>query len=96
MKKLGVAPRPSARRLGADRPRVVVIGSATKEDFALASTGRDEPVTTKLEVLLEAARRANWDAIHGPRHLRAGRFRVETMRDTAQQGVAVDGASRRR
>jgi len=26
------------------------------------------------EVLLEAARRANWDAQHGPPHLRTGRF----------------------
>ncbi|MFI4862002.1 MAG: hypothetical protein ACIAXF_15150 [Phycisphaerales bacterium JB063] len=30
-----------------------------------------------LEVLLEAARRAAWDATHGPPHLRAGRFRPE-------------------
>jgi hypothetical protein len=28
----------------------------------------------ELEVLLEAARRANWDALHGPQHLRSGRF----------------------
>ena len=29
-----------------------------------------------LELALEAARRANWDAVHGPRHLRAGRYLV--------------------
>lgn len=29
----------------------------------------------KLEWLQEAARRANWDAKHGPRHLRTGRFK---------------------
>lgn len=28
----------------------------------------------ELALLLEAARRANWDAKHGPRHLRSGRF----------------------
>jgi hypothetical protein len=32
-------------------------------------------MTLKLAVLLEAARRATWDALHGPRHLRSGRFR---------------------
>jgi len=31
----------------------------------------------ELEYLLEAARRANWDALHGPMHLRSGRFRPE-------------------
>lgn len=30
---------------------------------------------TKVEILLEAARRATWDATKGPRHLRSGRFR---------------------
>lgn len=30
----------------------------------------------KLQALLEAARRANWDGLHGPRHLRTGRFFV--------------------
>ena len=77
----------------------VIIGSATTKDFALASTRKDEQMSSKLEVLLEAARRANWDALHGPRHLRAGRFRSEFPRDTsrgaAQQDVA-DGAARRR
>jgi hypothetical protein len=31
--------------------------------------------STELEILLEAARRANWDALQGPMHLRSGRFR---------------------
>jgi hypothetical protein len=39
----------------------------------LASTDEDEH-RKKLEMLLEAARRANWDALHGPRHLRSGRY----------------------
>ena len=29
------------------------------------------------EILLEAARRANWDAARSPRHLRSGRFHTE-------------------
>lgn len=33
----------------------------------------------KREVLLEAARRANWDAMHGPTHLRTGRFFVSQV-----------------
>ena len=32
-----------------------------------------------IEVLLEAARRANWDAQHGPRHLRSGRFFISDL-----------------
>lgn len=73
------------------------------KDYALASTRRNEPVSPKLEVLLEAARRATWDALHGPPHLRAGRFRAvpskrprEDAGTAAQLGVAADGASRRR
>jgi hypothetical protein len=78
-----------------------IIGSATTRDFALANTLRDELLTPKLEVLLEAARRANWDALHGPRHLRSGRFRPrppehpESAGRADQQGVATHGAARR-
>jgi hypothetical protein len=39
-----------------------------------------------IEILLEAARRANWDALHGPRHLRSGRFRP--VRDPGDAEVA--------
>ena len=71
------------------------------EDFDLASMRSDERVSPKLEVLLEAARRANWDALHGPPHLRAGRFRSSSVvraeaESAAQPGVAAAGASRRR
>ena len=31
-----------------------------------------------LELALEAARRANWDALHGPEYLRAGRYVVSS------------------
>ena len=33
-----------------------------------------------LEILLEAARRANWDALHGPPHLQSGRFNLAPAR----------------
>ena len=32
-----------------------------------------------LELVLEAARRANWDAQHGPAHLRSGRFFISEL-----------------
>jgi hypothetical protein len=35
---------------------------------------RSEADARELEVLLEAARRATWDALHGPAHLRSGRY----------------------
>jgi len=62
---------------------------------------RSEQSASKLEILLEAARRATWDALKGPRHLQAGRFRSQQVlsgsdRETsesagaAQPGVAAD------
>lgn len=47
-----------------------------------------------LELVLEAARRANWDALHGPVYLRSGRYFVggtPTVGDAAQHGVEPDG-----
>jgi hypothetical protein len=35
---------------------------------------RSEAAEQEMEVLLEAARRATWDALHGPTHLRSGRY----------------------
>lgn len=32
-----------------------------------------------VELLQEAARRANWDAQHGPQHLRTGRFFISPI-----------------
>lgn len=32
-----------------------------------------------IELLQEAARRANWDAQHGPQHLRTGRFFISAV-----------------
>jgi hypothetical protein len=75
---------------------------ATTTDFALASTRKNERTSPKRDVLVEAARRAAWDALHGPSHLRAGRFRAQAggpFRDDAggapQQGAAADSAPRR-
>jgi hypothetical protein len=54
----------------------------------------------ELDVLLEAARRATWDAIHGPRHLRSGRFRPvaddsSEFLEATQLHNAAEDASRR-
>jgi hypothetical protein len=38
-------------------------------------------VTEDLELVLEAARRANWDAQHGPAHLRSGRFFISELHE---------------
>lgn len=43
------------------------------------STMSSEHPASKLEILLEAARRATWDALKGPRHLKAGRFRSQPV-----------------
>jgi hypothetical protein len=48
----------------------------------------------QLELVLEAARRANWDALHGPEHLRSGRYFVPgspAPDGTAQQAVEAAG-----
>lgn len=49
----------------------------------------------KRELLLEAARRANWDALQGPRYLRTGRFFVSQVH-AAHDFEAVIGSSERR
>ena len=41
----------------------------------------------ELEILLEAARRANWDALHGPVHLRTGRFQPVDEDEDILEGV---------
>lgn len=41
-----------------------------------SSTCSGEDESSELALLLEAARRANWNAKHGPAHLRTGRFFV--------------------
>ncbi len=45
------------------------------EDSALSTTTKARDAERNLEVALEAARRATWDALHGPKHLRSGRYR---------------------
>jgi hypothetical protein len=49
----------------------------------------------KLELLREAARRANWDAQEGPRHLRSGRFFVSRAQDAhaSSEQTQADGDS---
>lgn len=69
-----------------------------KEDSTLAGTKNDEQLTPKIRLLLEVARRASWDALHGPRHLRAGRFRPISSAHLGadQQGVPADAPPPRR
>lgn len=61
----------------------------------------------ELLALLEAARRANWDALHGPVYLRSGRYRpvrdaspsiagAEATESTAEEATPDDVAARRR
>lgn len=52
-----------------------ITGEPTSTEFTLSQPNETDP-DWKLQALLEAARRANWDAMHGPRHLRSGRFFV--------------------
>jgi hypothetical protein len=59
-----------------------------------------ESLERVVELLQEAARRANWDAQHGPQHLRTGRFFVSavmaahafTENDNAVSGSSEDPA----
>ncbi|MFY9342352.1 MAG: zeta toxin family protein [Planctomycetota bacterium] len=80
------------------KPMVIggIIGSATTEDCDLPTPDQTDLRASELEILLEAARRANWDALHGPRHLRSGRFRpeVEAGVDEAAQPPAAAGRPR--
>ena len=78
------------------------------EASGLSIKTRTEADEQELEILIEAARRATWDALHGPIHLRSGRFspRPEDpavgsgaeagVPESAQQGDAPGGATRRR
>ena len=67
------------------------------KDFELATKKKfDERGFPTIEALLEVARRVNWDALHGPPYLRAGRFRPESFRRAAQQAAAAPVTSRRR
>lgn len=44
------------------------------EAYGLSTKIRSEADEQELEILLEAARRATWDALHGPTHLKAGYY----------------------
>jgi len=72
------------------------------EVCGLSTKAGSEADEQELEVLLEAARRATWDALHGPRHLRSGRYHphglaadvvagtTATRRAAAQRAAAAD------
>jgi len=52
-------------------------------------------VAEDLELVLEAARRANWDAQRGPAHLRSGRFFISEkfMAHSSKPSPEVNRAS---
>lgn len=53
--------------------------------WPMAKTDRPD----SLALALEAARRATWDALQGPEHLRAGRYRPKA---SGPQANAADAA----
>ena len=60
----------------------------------MATTTKSDLDDPELVCLLEAARRATWDALHGPVHLRSGRFYPSDedgahADKAAQQGAAA-------
>ena len=62
------------------------------------SSHEKAPVTEDLDLVLEAARRANWDAQKGPPHLRSGRFfisevhKAHSSRPSEETAVPADDA----
>jgi hypothetical protein len=64
-----------------------------KEVCALSIDMKKAETSSKFEILLEAARRANWDALHGPVHLRSGRYWPE--RDVRQDQAASERSGSR-
>ena len=61
------------------------------EDSALSTTTNVSSAERQLEILLEAARRATWDAGHGPKHLRSGRYRPsDALRKDTKESTPSD------
>jgi hypothetical protein len=54
----------------------------------LSTNTRLDHGDAELELLLEAARRASWDALHGPIYLRSGRFRPQ--REASEEGAVSE------
>lgn len=65
------------KRLFLELYKARTIGSVMKP-ASDSSTSVPAPEADELDLLLEAARRATWDAKHGPTHLRSGRFFIAT------------------
>jgi hypothetical protein len=61
-----------------------------------SSAGTQALEFDELELLLEAARRATWDAKHGPIHLRSGRFFIAAnLRAHASDKLASSASLKR-
>ena len=61
----------------------------------MSAKARTEADERELRILLEAARRANWEALHGPPHLRTGRYdprntTAEVVADSAPDDRAAE------
>lgn len=68
-----------------------IIGQPDLRACALSNI-RDNPDSPDdLDVVLDAARRANWDALHGPRHLRNGRYQPHAPKPSNDEEVADEG-----
>jgi hypothetical protein len=77
----------------------------TRMDSVLANTKRSDSRTTAehglsydIDVLHEIARQVNWDAIHGPKWMKAGRFSpgpgLGDLQRSRQEAAAVDVAKK--
>ena len=65
------------------------------KDSDLSNSDESPEEREALELVLEAARRANWDALHGPAHLRSGRYfeKGTPIGGATQQGAETDSLS---
>ena len=55
----------------------------------MSTKARSEADERELKILLEAARRATWDALHGPAHLRSGRYHPRDVAAEAGAGTTA-------
>ena len=76
-------------------------GQVMRRECALSASHAKPTEPTKLQILLEATRRANWDGLSGPQHLRTGEFEphgtkrpVDARDNTQPKSVGVSPDSR--
>lgn len=59
----------------------------------MSNTSNDNQPASELEIILEAARRANWDGRYGPPHLQTGRFWPSDITNGAPKGKTSEDES---